>query len=324
MRPHNVPSLERSSLVKALPLILFAIVILSAYLYHQSEQKKLHVEIDSLQHVITEKNQQIRKAKMLTKDANLRFTKEQRSRLSAETKVTEAEAKALRDKNEKEAALKQVDQAEIEIRQASLAQQHSARELQMFQENLTDSEASLRVAEQEKDVLMFEKTSAIEEAEEAKFKAEKLQKEIEKERLKLRRALDKVAATTQKGPNIILNLDSRKVEFDFNKADLRPANRELLSRIVGILLTIDNYGIQVRGHTDDIGADSYNQTLSEQRAKAVHNYLLDSGIDAAVLSVKGFGKSRPIAPGTDDISRQKNRRVELAIVMYQDQFVDLE
>jgi OOP family OmpA-OmpF porin len=118
----------------------------------------------------------------------------------------------------------------------------------------------------------------------------------------------------------VMTLDSNKIEFDFDKADLRPQNRELLSRIVGVLLTFEDYGVQVFGHTDDVGTVEYNQQLSERRAEAVRAYLVEAGIEPAVLSTMGLGKSSPLVQGSDPQSRQRNRRVELAIVFSEGDF----
>ena len=63
------------------------------------------------------------------------------------------------------------------------------------------------------------------------------------------------------------------VSFEFDKAELRVEDRELLSRIAGILMTSKDYAISVNGHTDDVGSEEYNQKLSERRAKAVVDYL---------------------------------------------------
>ena len=111
-----------------------------------------------------------------------------------------------------------------------------------------------------------------------------------------------------------MNLGSEAVEFDFDKATLRTENRELLSRIAGVLLTSKGYRVQIHGHTDDIGSGEYNQRLSERRADAVRNYLVDAGIDPAIVSTKGHGKTRPVVPGNNSNDRAKNRRVEIGII----------
>jgi len=76
---------------------------------------------------------------------------------------------------------------------------------------------------------------------------------------------------------------------------------------------MDNPTLRVllEGHTDSIGAEAYNQGLSERRAKAVMQYLIKGGVDSARLSTVGYGESRPIAPNNTKEGRAKNRRVEL-------------
>ncbi len=111
-----------------------------------------------------------------------------------------------------------------------------------------------------------------------------------------------------------MNLGSDAIEFDFDKASLRPENRELLSRIAGVLLTSKGYRIQIYGHTDDVGTATYNQVLSERRAGAVSDYLVETGIDPNIVSIKGFGKSNPLVAGTSAKARAKNRRVEIGVI----------
>ena len=70
--------------------------------------------------------------------------------------------------------------------------------------------------------------------------------------------------------------------------------------------------IEVQGHTDNVGNDAYNQTLSEARAKAVAAGLTQHGVAADRLSAKGYGKTKPVADNGSDEGRAKNRRVEIA------------
>ena len=91
-------------------------------------------------------------------------------------------------------------------------------------------------------------------------------------------------------------------------------NRELLSRIAGVLLTSKEYHITVYGHTDDIGSEAYNQELSERRAQAVRDYMIEAGISQEIIATKAFGKTKPLVEGKTPDSRAKNRRVELEIV----------
>ena len=144
--------------------------------------------------------------------------------------------------------------------------------------------------------------------------AERIRKEREEELNRLQEALQKIAETRRTAMGLVMNLDSNAIQFEFNKAVLLSMNRELLSRIAGILLTSKGYSIKVHGHTDDVGSDAYNQELSERRAQAVRDYLVEAGIGAQIITTKGYGKSKPLVTAKTPEARAKNRRVEVEIV----------
>ena len=102
------------------------------------------------------------------------------------------------------------------------------------------------------------------------------------------------------------------VLFDFNKSTLQPASDPVLQQILDLLKKNPTQKIEVQGHTDNVGGDAYNQTLSEARAKAIVTWLTQHGIAGDRLTAKGFGKTRPIADNATDAGRAKNRRVEIA------------
>jgi outer membrane protein OmpA-like peptidoglycan-associated protein len=102
------------------------------------------------------------------------------------------------------------------------------------------------------------------------------------------------------------------VLFDFNKSTLQPAGDPVLQQILDLLKKNPTQKIEIQGHTDNVGGDAYNQTLSEARAKAIVTWLTQHGIAGDRLTAKGFGKTRPIADNATDAGRAKNRRVEIA------------
>jgi len=156
--------------------------------------------------------------------------------------------------------------------------------------------------------------SAASKAAKAQEELERLRKEREAETNRLQAALNRVAETRRTSQGLVMNLGSDTINFEFDKADLRPSERELLSRIAGILLTSKGYRIQVYGHTDDVGTEEYNQRLSERRAQAVRDYLVQAGIDPSIITSQGFGKSNPLVNGSTPDARAKNRRVEIGII----------
>ncbi|WP_432822326.1 outer membrane beta-barrel domain-containing protein [Trichloromonas sp.] len=103
-----------------------------------------------------------------------------------------------------------------------------------------------------------------------------------------------------------------QVEFDFNKADVRPIYHNNLKEAADFIRKYPAQQILVAGHTDSRGADKYNQELSQRRAENVRKYLIGKfGISADKLVAKGYGETQPIATNDTDAGRQKNRRVEV-------------
>ncbi|MCC7464847.1 MAG: OmpA family protein [Saprospiraceae bacterium] len=104
------------------------------------------------------------------------------------------------------------------------------------------------------------------------------------------------------------------VLFDSGKDELRPEATPSLDSLAAFLLKYPDIVLGISGHTDNVGADDYNQDLSERRAKAVQNYLEIKGIRADHLRTRGFGESRPIADNNTEAGRQANRRVECIVL----------
>ena len=103
----------------------------------------------------------------------------------------------------------------------------------------------------------------------------------------------------------------RGVNFDFDRAEIRPASRPILDQAANRLRQCGSERLQVEGHTDSIGSDAYNQDLSERRARAVRDYLVSRGVTGSRISSAGFGESRPIASNQTPEGRFLNRRVEV-------------
>ncbi len=259
----------------------------------------------------------------------------------AEKRATEAEARAEKAEREagsaaqsaaeaaarEEESAEQARQSEAARRQAEEREQRAKAERQEAELLAQAAEAERKQAEARELAAEQERAEAQQQAEAARAEAERIEAEkkelkrrLEAELNRMQRALGRIADTRRTALGVVMTLDSSQIEFDFNKADLRPQNREVLSRIAGVLLTFENYGLQVFGHTDDVGSVEYNQQLSEQRASAVRDYLAEVGISRQVMTITGMGKSSPLVEGTDPASRQRNRRVELAIVFSEGEY----
>ena len=101
------------------------------------------------------------------------------------------------------------------------------------------------------------------------------------------------------------------VNFDFNKADLRPDSEPVLQRVLALFAADPAYSAEIGGHTDNVGKADYNMKLSGERAEAVKAWLVAHGVAASRIGTRGYGDTKPLVPNTSDENRSKNRRVEL-------------
>ena len=102
--------------------------------------------------------------------------------------------------------------------------------------------------------------------------------------------------------------------FDFNESNLKSESYLELDRLYKFLNENSDISVEISGHTDNIGTDEYNITLSYARANAVKDYLILKGINSSRIITKGYGKSKPVAANETDEGRQLNRRVEFKIL----------
>ena len=124
-------------------------------------------------------------------------------------------------------------------------------------------------------------------------------------------------------PGAVVDLDGCEVEavielegvnFDFDKATIRPEGKAILNGAAALLQKHNRVVVEVAGHTDSIGSEEYNQGLSERRANAVKDYLVAQGVTATRLTARGYGELRPIASNDTEEGRAENRRVELIVL----------
>jgi len=159
------------------------------------------------------------------------------------------------------------------------------------------------------------KRKADAEAAEAKRKSDaEIQAALrEKQQLRVRllQQFNRVLPTTDTPRGLVVNMGD--VLFDTGKSDLRLDAREALAKLTGIVLNYPSLHLTIEGHTDSTGSAEFNQTLSQKRADAVHDYLVSQGLDAGVLSAQGLGMENPVADNSTADGRQKNRRVEIIV-----------
>jgi outer membrane protein OmpA-like peptidoglycan-associated protein len=133
---------------------------------------------------------------------------------------------------------------------------------------------------------------------------------------KLRQRLENTGVSvTRSGDNIILNMPGN-ITFEVDKTDVKPNFVEVLGSVALVLKEYKSTMIEVAGHTDSTGSDSYNQLLSQQRAHSVSNVLIRSGVEGIRIDTVGYGETRPTASNQTASGRQQNRRVELTLLPY--------
>ncbi len=130
-------------------------------------------------------------------------------------------------------------------------------------------------------------------------------------RTKLSEQLNSILQTRDSARGLIVSMSD--VLFDTGKYTLKSGAREKLAKVAGILLSYPGLNIAVGGYTDNVGGDSMNQTLSENRAGSVRDYLVQQGVATAAVSARGFGNTLPVTSNDTSAGRQQNRRVELLV-----------
>ena len=238
----------------------------------------------------------------------------------AEREATEAASRAEEASVREEQTAEEARQAKQEAERAAAARKEAERLAQQSASARLAAEAKQEAAEKRRADALMEAEAARLEARQAQAEAEKIRRRKEAELDRMQRALSRIAETRRTALGLVMSLDSSHVEFDFDEAELRPGDRELLSRIAGVLLTFEDYSVQIFGHTDDVGTAEYNQELSERRADAVRDYLVEAGVPPEILTTQGLGKSSPLVEGSDPESRQRNRRVEVGIVFSEGEY----
>jgi outer membrane protein OmpA-like peptidoglycan-associated protein len=103
------------------------------------------------------------------------------------------------------------------------------------------------------------------------------------------------------------------VLFDTGKYTLKPTTQISLAKVAGILLAYPGLKVQVEGYTDSVGSDEFNQTLSDNRAATVKNFLISQGVSPDNITSQGFGKNNPVADNSTSSGRAQNRRVNMVV-----------
>ena len=294
--------------------IAAALLVGGAGFFTWQHLTQLGEQISSLNRQVVDLSAQTAAAETRAREAEARADEAQSAAGEAAERAVQAVEREQLSSEQAKAAEEARQRAEAVSRAAAEERERALTKAQLAERAEAVAEQKRIAAEKEREEAATRAAVAELEARQVKGEKEQVERRLQQELDRLQGALGQIAKTRRTALGLVMTLDSRQIEFDFNKAELRPKNREVLSRIAGVLFTFKDYGVQIFGHTDAIGSVEYNQKLSEQRAEAVKSYLVEAGIPEAALSTLGMGKSSPLVEGTDPESRQRNRRVELAIV----------
>jgi outer membrane protein OmpA-like peptidoglycan-associated protein len=221
---------------------------------------------------------------------------------AAEQAASQAAVSAADARQKEEAAARQ--QAEIQKLQAERDAAQAAAARAQADAARSQADAAALAAQQQADAAGQREKAAQEAAARAVAEKQAL-------RAALLDQFNRVLPTTDTPRGLQVNMAD--VLFAFGKYELQQSAREALAKFSGIVLAHPGLHLSVEGYTDSVGSDAFNQTLSEQRANAVRDYLIQQGLDPSSIVATGFGKSNPVASNDTAAGRQQNRRVEIII-----------
>jgi len=241
----------------------------------------------------------------------------QKEQAQAETALAQADAassKARADEatRQKEAGVVKA-QADAAYSQAQV--DDAIRQKELAEGDALKAKSDLVVHQSASDV---EISAAHEDADQARASAKTAQqneRQSDSEKAVLRAQLsdrlNEILQTRDSARGLIVSMSD--VLFDSGKFSLNPGAREKLAKVAGILISYPALVIEVGGYTDNVGKDDMNQVLSQSRAGAVRDYLVQQGVNSASVTSKGFGNMSPVASNNSAAGRQENRRVELVV-----------
>jgi outer membrane protein OmpA-like peptidoglycan-associated protein len=225
----------------------------------------------------------------------------QRDALNAQNAAAQAQS----DTAQAQAARAQADADAANARNAAAdAQAATARAQSDMAANQASSATALSAAQADADQSRQDTLRAQQAAQQAEADKAAM-------RTRLSVQLNAILQTRETARGLIVSMSD--VLFDTGKFSLKPGAREKLAKVAGILLAYPGLNIEVGGYTDNVGTDDMNQTLSENRAGSVRDYLVQQGVLANSVSSKGFGNTLPVASNDNSAGRQQNRRVELLV-----------
>jgi outer membrane protein OmpA-like peptidoglycan-associated protein len=250
-----------------------------------------------------------REAVQTAEDARLIALKRQdeqrlaQERQAAVDREAQAKAQAERSRLQADESARQLVQAETDQRLEAERRARAEAERVAAQAQATAAQAQAEAARER-----ALKDQAAEQARQAAARAEQEKAEL---RAALVQQLNLILETRESARGLIVNISD--VLFDTGQYTLKPAAREKLAKVSGIVLAHPGLRLEVEGHTDSVGSDEFNQQLSEKRAATVRDFLVQQGIPLNSVGARGFGKTTPVASNDTAAGRQSNRRVEMIV-----------
>ena len=201
--------------------------------------------------------------------------------------------------------------AQQEAQQSQMQAQQSQLDAAKAQAQADAAAAAQAQAEAARAKADAEAANAHLQAADAEQKVEEAKREAAATREKLRAQLNAVLETTETARGLVINLGD--VLFDSGRYTLKPNAQIALAKVSTILELYPDLKVQVEGYTDSVGSDAYNQKLSENRANAVHDFLIQNGVPASNVTSVGYGKADPVASNDTADGRRQNRRVNMVV-----------
>ncbi len=243
----------------------------------------------------------------LKNQAEARLAAERSASAGREANANAAAAGARADANDAEraraAAESATERAKLDAERAALRASDEAKAL--AERTKMDTELAAQKAARDKEAVEAANQLA------AKTASEKSERDKQDLRNKLSGQLNAILQTKDSARGLIVNMSD--VLFDTGQYSLKPGAREKLAKISGIVLAYPSLALEVEGHTDSVGSDALNLSLSENRANSVRDFLVGQGIVRSTIGSHGFGESQPVATNDTATGRQQNRRVELVV-----------
>jgi outer membrane protein OmpA-like peptidoglycan-associated protein len=255
-----------------------------------------------------------REAVQTSEDAREIAVKKQDEIRLANERQASSDAQA-QTQGQADAAILRKEQAESDAAKAEAAKRQAESDAANARADAASAQAA--TAQARSDMAASEASSANAvsaaqaDAEQSRLAAQQAETDKAAMRARLSVQLNTILQTRDSARGLIVSMSD--VLFDTGKYSLKPGAREKLAKVAGILLAYPALNIEVGGYTDNVGSDEMNQTLSENRAGSVRDYLVQQGVLTNSVSARGFGNTLPVASNDNSSGRQQNRRVELLV-----------